>query len=224
MKSLPSLAEAAEVCLTAMSSTLTHTHTHTHTYTRGSHVCNASHWQWPQCESCVFIYKNTCTHTVVRLCRRAAGEWRCSGFEHWLSVLAQVNPFHHSAQQQQTLNGALVWAGLRSAGRAAAQIIWSETCCYGSLSWICRYCLHCDFFGGGGLMHAVFQQHSPSRIVVESVTHAHTWRLHSTATVSLAELCESCRGLIALLKGIAVINIDREKSVSHLLSVCRDHL
>lgn len=79
-------------------------------------------------------------------------------------------------------------------------------------------------WGWSGLKHAVFQQRPPSHTVAESVTHVHTWRLHSTATVSSAELCQSCRGLIALLKGIAVINIDRGESVSHLLSMCQDYL
>lgn len=73
-----------------------------------------------------------------------------------------------------------------------------------------------------GLMHGFFQQRPASHTLIHSVTHMVAAQHNRSLSVELC--CRSCRGLIALLKGIIVINIDRRESVTHLLSLCQDYL
>lgn len=219
MKSLSSLTEPEVCCLTATSLQI-HTHTPSH-----SHTCNDSHWQWPQCWSHAFTYTNTCAHTVVRLCCWAAGEWRRSGVKHWLSVFGQVNRLNQAAQQQQQkLNRPLVWVQLQEGWQLKSfdqkhavidvfmniQMVCAGVCGY-LVPTLCRFDAWL-FSTTPCFTHSFIQSH----IDTLAVQHNHS--------LSVELCCRSCRGLIALLKGIIVINIDRRESVTHLLSLCQDYL
>lgn len=153
-------------------------HTHAHTWVM-SHTDSG-----PSVKATLSF---TQTHAHTQWCVHAA-ELLVNDGALWLntgSVFSQVNLLNHS-QQQQTLKRPLVWVQLHSAGRVAAKIIWSETCCYRFLSWICRYCVLSVYVCGilhlfymylyrYGLMHGFFQQRPASHTLIHSVTHIHTW-------------------------------------------------
>lgn len=171
----------------------------------------------------------TQTHAHTQWCIYAACEWLRSGVKHWLTVFGQVNLPKHSAQQQQVLNRPLVRVQLHSAGRVAAKIIWSETCSCRLLSWICRCVQYCVCGTWYRLLHLFMEvffyawlfSTTPCFTYTHSFsnTNSHMVAAQHNHNLSVELRCRSCRGLIALLKGIIVINIDRRESL-----LCQDYL
>lgn len=185
---------------------------------RHSRPCNDSRWQWgPVLEPRTHLHRHVRAHSGAFVLLRR------SGVRHWLSVSGQVNLLRRAAQQQQALNRPLVWAptALRQEGW---RLKWSETCSYRVFSWICSYYV-CVWHLVASFpctcvavvwCTAFFHQLPVSHSLIHSVGPSHTWQLPNTTKVFQWGSCRrSCRGLIASLKGIIVINTGSGESAAH---------